>query len=142
MSEPQFELSKLNQPLSFSATLDAETTSKLARFLNEQDKEYMDALFAGKTTLNLRRGGNYITLMPVNQLMIARILMEYFTIGNSYTYELTRDKAAFGIGTMTFDDFVEWDESQVADLSEYIIQRLKAGCTFGERGADIHNERA
>lgn len=141
MSEPKFELSKWNQPLSFSATLNAETTSKLARFLNEQDKEYLDALFAGKTTLNLRRDGNYITLMPVNQLMIARILMDYFTIGNSYTYELTRDKAAFGIGTMTFDDFVEWDESQVSDLSEYIIQRLKAGCMSGERGADIHNER-
>ena len=136
MSEPKFELSKLNQPLSFSATLDAETTSELARFLNEQDKEYMDALFAGKTTLNLRRDGKYITLMPINQMMIAKILMEYFTIGNSYTYELTRDKTAFEIGTIDLDDFVEWDESQIADLSEFIIIRLKEGCMNDESTTD------
>lgn len=136
MSETQFELSKLIQPQSFSATLDAKTTSELARFLNEQDKEYLDALFAGKTTLNLRRDGNYITLMPVNQLMIAKILMDYFMIGNSYTYELTRDKAAFEIGTMSFEDFVEWDESQIADLSEYLIKRLKEGCMPHESKTD------
>lgn len=136
MSEPKFELSKLNQPLSFSATLDAETTSELVRFLNEQDKEYMDALFDGKTTLNLRRGGNCITLMPINQMMIAKILMEYFTIGNSFTYELTRDKAAFEIGTIDLDDFVEWDESQIAGLSEFIIIRLKEGCMKDESNTD------
>ena len=142
MDEIKAEFPQIFQPQHFTATLDAETSQRLLEMLDQQDQEYLDALFAGKTTLDLRRDGKYITLMPVNRLMLSRILMDYFTIGNSYTYELTRDKSAFGIGTMTFDDFNEWDEEQIADLTEYIIKRLKEGCMSSERGFDEHNERA
>ncbi len=138
MNDIKCDLSRIPQSLSFTATttIDAETSQRLLEMLDQQDQKYLDALFSGKTTLNLRRDRKYITLMPVNQLMIAKILMDYFMIGNSYTYELTRDKAAFEIGTMSFDDFVEWDESQITDLSEYLIKRLKEGCMPHESKTD------
>ena len=50
--------------------------------------------------------------------------MSYFCIGDSDTYQLTRVKEAFQIGTMTFDDFVEWDEEHVDDLIEYIKNKI------------------
>ena len=43
-------------------------------------------------------------------------LMEYFTIGDSSAYYLTRVKEAFSIGTMTLDDFVEFTENDIDDL--------------------------
>lgn len=43
--------------------------------------------------------------MSKDKLM--QILRNYFSIGDSYTYELTRVKSAFEIGTMTMDDFME-----------------------------------
>ena len=56
------------------------------------------------------------------QLMAA--LEKYFEIGNSYTYELTRVKEAFAIGTMSLRDFVEWDSEKVADLCDYLFKNL------------------
>ena len=55
---------------------------------------------------------------------LKNILKEYFGIGDSYTYELTRVKEAFAIGTMTFDDFVEWNEDNIEDLAQYIISHI------------------
>jgi len=53
------------------------------------------------------------------------ILNEYFCIKtDTYTYELTRVKSAFGVGTMTFEDFQEWTEVNTADLADYIISNL------------------
>lgn len=55
---------------------------------------------------------------------LMEVLSNYFEIGDSYTYELNRVKEAFWVGTMTFDDFVEWDEDNIADLCDYIIEKL------------------
>ena len=55
---------------------------------------------------------------------LKNILKEYFSTGDSYTYELTRVKKAFAIGTMTFDDFVEWNEDNIEDLAQYIISHI------------------
>lgn len=49
------------------------------------------------------------------------ILSKYFSIGDSYAYNLTRDKAAFMCGTMGFDDFEEFDEETVADIADHLI---------------------
>lgn len=51
-------------------------------------------------------------------------LRNYFTIGDSYTYELTRSKDAFEIGTMSLDDFWEWDEYNISDLCEYLMENI------------------
>lgn len=56
---------------------------------------------------------------------LVEILSRYFQIGDSYTFELTRVKEAFAIGTMSFDDFVEWDEDNIDDLAEYILRNLQ-----------------
>lgn len=56
------------------------------------------------------------------QMMAA--LEKYFEIGNSYTYELTRVKEVFAIGTMSLQDFVEWDSEKVADLCDYLFKNL------------------
>ena len=57
------------------------------------------------------------------------ILIDYFSqwagCGDSYIYDLTRVKEAFAIGTMSFADFVEWDEARVAELVDEFIAWLK-----------------
>ena len=55
--------------------------------------------------------------------------MRYFTIGDSYSYNLTRVKEAFAIGTVSLDDFVEFDEEFIDDIVEYLI---KYGVTIVE----------
>ena len=61
----------------------------------------------------------------INPDKLIEILSNYFNIGDSDTYQLTRVKEAFNVGTMTFDDFVEWEEENVVDLADYIIKKLE-----------------
>lgn len=52
--------------------------------------------------------------MPPNE--VKQKLVDYFGLhdrGGSYYYVLTRDKEAFQVGTMTFDDFKEFNEEDV-----------------------------
>lgn len=56
---------------------------------------------------------------------LKEVLMEYFDIGNdTYTYNLTRDKSAFSVGTMKFEDFEEFTEEIIDDIVEYIKKKL------------------
>ena len=64
-------------------------------------------------------------MICLKEKQLKEILMSYFCIGDSDTYQLTRVKEAFQIGTMTFDDFVEWDEEHVDDLIEYIKNKIE-----------------
>ena len=51
--------------------------------------------------------------------------MDYFDVNNdTYAYNLTRDKKAFGVGTMTFDDFEEFSEETIDDIVEYIKRNV------------------
>ena len=52
---------------------------------------------------------------------LVEILSRYFQIGDSYAYNLTRDKTAFSVGTMHLDDFEEFDEVTVEDIAEYLL---------------------
>lgn len=47
--------------------------------------------------------------------------MQYFDIGDSYTYNLTRVKEGFSVGTVTLDDFEEFDEEIIDDLVGYVL---------------------
>lgn len=51
---------------------------------------------------------------------LKELLMDYFSIGDSYCYNLTRDKSAFSVGTMDLDDFEEFDESIVDDIVDFL----------------------
>ena len=52
---------------------------------------------------------------------LIELLSQYFTIGNSDEYSLLRDKSAFALGTMSLDDFVEFDEEKVADIADHLL---------------------
>ena len=50
------------------------------------------------------------------------LLMEYFSIGDSYSYNLTRVKTAFAVGSVLLEDFEEFDESVIDDIVEYLLK--------------------
>lgn len=56
---------------------------------------------------------------------LKEILMQYFDIGDSYAYNLTRVKEGFAVGTVTIDDFVEFDEEIIDDIVEYILEHYE-----------------
>ena len=58
--------------------------------------------------------------MDVREKLV-ELLSEYFDIGDSYAYNLTRVKSAFACGTMGFDDFEEFDDETVADIADHLI---------------------
>ena len=66
-------------------------------------------------------------VVPVNREKVMSALRKYFSIGDSYTYELTRVKSAFEVGTISLDDFEEWEEENISDLCDYLIQELQKG---------------
>lgn len=49
--------------------------------------------------------------------------MQYFDIGDSYAYNLTRVKEGFVVGTVTIDDFEEFSEEIIDDIVEYILDK-------------------
>lgn len=52
---------------------------------------------------------------------LAAILSDYFHIGDSYHYTLGRSKEAFGMGTMSLDDFTEYGEETIAELVDHLL---------------------
>lgn len=53
---------------------------------------------------------------------LIEILSRYFQIGDSYAYNLTRDKEAFAVGTMSLEDFEEFDDFTVADIVDNLLE--------------------
>ena len=66
-------------------------------------------------------------VFSISAKKLYEFIYNYFDVGNSYAYNLTRDKAAFNAGTMSFDDFEEFDEQTVDDLTNYIVKRIEGG---------------
>lgn len=60
----------------------------------------------------------------VQRESLMQALSKFFSIGDSYTYELNRVKEAFYIGTMSLDDFEEWNEDNVSELCDYLMKEL------------------
>lgn len=60
--------------------------------------------------------------MEDSRKKLIQILSSYFDIGDSYVYHLTRDKSAFAVGTVSIDDFEEFDGDTIADIADYIIK--------------------
>ena len=53
---------------------------------------------------------------------LIEILSRYFQIGDSYAYNLTRDKEAFAVGTMDLDDFEEFDDFTVSYIADHLLE--------------------
>ena len=62
---------------------------------------------------------------------LEKLPAEYFNIGDSYAYNLTRVKSAFAYGTVGLDDFEEFDAETVEDIASYLIDN---GVTVQECG--------
>lgn len=76
----------------------------------EDIKEMIDQKFAQSVELNYD--------------FLKELLMEYFRIGvDCYTYNLTRDKSAFECGTVTVNDFEEFNEEVIDDIIHFIKSR-------------------
>nr|DAR20221.1 MAG TPA: hypothetical protein [Caudoviricetes sp.] len=76
----------------------------------EEIKEMIDQKFAQSIELNYD--------------LLKELLMEYFRIGvDCYTYNLTRDKSAFECGTVTVNDFEEFDEEMIDDIIDFVKSR-------------------
>lgn len=56
---------------------------------------------------------------------LIEVLSSYFNIGDSDSYMLTRSKEGFAYNTVTIDDFVEFDDSTINDLADYIMNNCK-----------------
>lgn len=76
----------------------------------EDIKEIIDQKFAQSIELNYD--------------FLKELLMEYFRIGvDCYSYNLTRDKSAFECGTVTINDFEEFDEEMIDDIIDFVKSR-------------------
>lgn len=76
----------------------------------EEIKEMIDQKFAQSIELNYD--------------LLKELLMEYFRIGvDCYAYNLTRDKSAFECGTVTVNDFEEFNEEVIDDIIDFIKSR-------------------
>lgn len=76
----------------------------------EEIKEMIDQKFAQSVELNYD--------------FLKELLMEYFRIGvDCYAYNLTRDKSAFEYGTVTTNDFEEFNEEIIDDIIDFVKSR-------------------
>ena len=63
--------------------------------------------------------------------LMQNILNEYFDIPNdTYAYNLTRVKEAFSVGTMSLEDFEEFNEETTRDIAEFLFEK---GCGWESR---------
>lgn len=73
--------------------------------------------------------------MEMTKENLVDLLTDYFSLNDSdgtYTYQLTRVKSAFSYGTMSFDDFQEFNEENVEDLANYLWDRFSKQRIQGE----------
>lgn len=68
---------------------------------------------------------------------LIQLLSRYFNISDSYTYNLTRVKSAFAVGTVDLDDFEEYTEDDVTNLADYLIEN-GAILPFVKVGQTVH----
>lgn len=56
---------------------------------------------------------------------ITKAITEHINLEDTYTYKLTRVKSAFFVGTLDLEDFEEWSETDVDELTEAIVNALQ-----------------
>lgn len=96
----------------------------MKEYLEKQSVEHAVLHHSGDAAIVAVREIEPARVIPVD--LLKQLLLQYFDIGGDcYTYELMRVKEAFEIGTMTTDDFVEWDELQIDDMIAYIEDNAK-----------------
>lgn len=66
---------------------------------------------------------------------LIELLSRYFTIGDSYAYNLTRVKESFAVGTVSLEDFEEFDENVVGDIADHLLEHgvIALPCKIGDK---------
>lgn len=61
----------------------------------------------------------------INKEYLKKKLMEYFDVGNPgcTAYNCTRDRSAFGYGTISIDDFEEFNEDNIDDIVNFLTKQ-------------------
>lgn len=93
--------------------------------VNEEDFETM----ANKRNCKKRVFTNADRIRAMSDEERRKTLIDYFSkwagIGDSYIFDLIRVKKSFAVGTISFDDFKEWDEFRIAELVDELIEWLQ-----------------
>lgn len=115
-------MNDINKTIKHFESLQKRYTTQHNGQMCERVADALEALYFFKSMEQNGVVGEFIG-KPITVSYLQKILNDYFDIPNdTYTYNLTRDKYAFMIGTMGFDDFEEFDEDTTRDLAEYIIK--------------------
>ena len=56
---------------------------------------------------------------------LIQILNDFFQMEDTYTYNLTRVKSAFSVGTVSLEDFEEFSEQNIDELADVILEGMK-----------------
>lgn len=78
--------------------------------------------------------------MIIDINFLKEALMEYFNIGDSYAYFLTRVKEAFNYGTVKPDDFEEFTEENIDDIIQFITNKLDEMNRTIDEISGVHEE--
>lgn len=70
---------------------------------------------------------------------IAAAISNHVSLEDTYTYELTRTKSAFEVGTMSLEDFEEWTEENVDDLAKAIVGVLQPQLNENQKNKTNNN---
>lgn len=89
----------------------------------------LSALRAQQERENPKQITNANRLMSMDDASKRDSLLNFFRewagIGDSYIYDLTRIKTAFDVGTMSLDDFEEWDDGRITRLVDDFLGWLQ-----------------
>lgn len=74
-----------------------------------------------------------------NKERLIQALSDYFNITDTYAYNLTRVKEGFEVGTVSVEDFEEFDKDTIEDLANYLIDCnvVALPCKKGDRIFDV-----
>lgn len=107
-----------------------EIRTKIRNILEKQDQTFLETkhFYEGELnmcntvirTLKMHKGTKKKSKEELKQK-----LMSYFTIKDSDAYWLTRVKQARQYGTLTIDDFEEFEEDTIDDIVEYVFTEDK-----------------
>lgn len=77
--------------------------------------------------------------MNILKEKIAKAISNHISLEDTYTYELTRTKSAFEVGTMSLEDFEEWTEENVGDLAKAIADVLQPQLNENQKNKTNNN---
>lgn len=61
--------------------------------------------------------------IKINRENLICVLSEIFNLEDTFDYRLTRVKEATEYGTLTIDDFVEYNKETVAGIADCILEK-------------------